>query len=426
MITGEKQPLIHPHPQIRFTKENSAPLVSRNQEVFKSYGQEYVPIGYHTVHRCTETTKYMLTNASYHNKITTKSGQMMCLFGATNKKDTLSDIVKFCMSGSNVDEDPITQAKVKTYIEKIFKGTVSELEDLKGEFFILAFSPKEGRQSINFVYKDSVENINTFLGNFLKDVSYNNDRIITFNQLLYACYGPRPETSKEEKNEDVNEKEANNKTKSKKENKTLDIPQRVIISLLQCLFSNSQFPAEMIWKSIQNLIKSRQDSKQNPTNSRSNWEYNNLAILNGYTKRYTRQSGKEFIQMENRNTAYKLGEVFCILEERYNKEGRETNRPTLSSKFFGGMLSFTEITFASIMSLMVHCKYYNAAAKALVAELLNSIKTIPKTLNKEEQIAFILGYYNRLFKLNENSKMKKQDEEQNTEYIIEGGQIDEK
>ena len=377
LVTGKKDQIARTHSPIKGVpgaQSSGAPLVSFNEDAFKSYGKEQsynASVGKYAAFAYTTALNYLLTQKDY----TARLGDTMVVYWAESGKKIYQDVF-----GWSIEPPKDNQKTLKSIFQNLKEQRAVELDgielDISQRFYILGLAPNASRLSVRFFYN------NTF-GNILTNLEKHYSRMDMVKpswegREYLGVWGMLNET-------------VNQNSKDKK-----PVPNLPGI-VLKAILENAKYP-ENLYSNTMIRIRAEQ--------GKITW--GRAAIIKAYLiqNRYL-QKGEEFVGLneETNDAPYVLGRMFAVLEN-VQEEANPGINTTVRDRYFNAACANP----ASIFSVLIRLKNSHIRKierqkarekiyfEKLLTELAGKITEFPKRLTLEEQGRFILGYYHQVQK----------------------------
>mgnify|MGYP001028163109 FL=1 len=378
-IMGERLPTARIHDKIKFPGGNSSGcvLVGMKESAYESYGKTQ---SYNSNISEIAMKKYTaafnsLVNDLHHRVLI--SDMVVTFFALehddTNECDLFS---QFFDKAPKIDADRI----LEEVMVKLKTGTPVDYGslgmDAAVEFYVAGFTPNSSRICQKFVMKNSFGKIMENMAQHQIDLAIkgNGDRVIRFGSIARELKSPQ----------------------SAKDS----VPPPLMAGIIRAAISGSIYPAELLATVIRRIktdhnVEGKHFIKMNPTR---------IGIIKACINRRERRiQDKEEIKMaldvEEKNTAYRCGRLFAVLEKIQQDSAQGKLNTTIVDSYFSAACSRPATVFPKLVELSNHHlrKLEEKSVifyKRLISDIMSDIGTFfPAALSLEEQGRFILGYY---------------------------------
>jgi CRISPR-associated protein Csd1 len=369
LVSGLCQSIARIHPDIknvRGAQPKGAAIISFNADSYESYGKEQnynAPVGEHAVFAYTTALNHLL-NADSLQKI--QIGDATTVFW-TERQSAIEGM--FGQIIDPKDAELSDNVNLKLFLEAVRDGKKTQDIEQDVKFYVLGLSPNNARIAVRFWYVCTVGQIETRLGQHLKDLQIikSRDADPEFPGIWRLL------------NETVNKK-SNDKT-----------PQPLLAgSVMRSILEGTIYP-----QGLQNAVINRIRADQDINYFRAAIL---KAILNRKNRIYKNSNFKEInmsLDKENKNPAYLLGRLFAVLEKLQQAAIPGANA-TIKDRFFGSASATPASVFPQLLRLAQHHidkSEYGKIYDKQIEEIVCGIKDFPAHMTLDQQGLFAISYY---------------------------------
>lgn len=375
LITGEtKVEIARLHPDlkgVRGANTKGAALVSFNLPAFSSYGkkQNYNAPVSKTASFAYTTALNILLGRDSQNKVFVGDATIVFWSERQKKKATYDLESAFPWFIADSRDDPDRNIRVvKGLYEAYDTGRLSESSD---RFYILGLAPNAARISVRFfrqgTVRDFAQNIMKHFDDFAIVRGPKDPEFLSLYRILTS-------TAIEYKNENV--------------------PPNLAGKVVESILDGTPYPNTLLQQCMRRIR-----AEQNVTRARA-------AILKASINRFNRTykpQEKELtmaLDLSNKNTAYRLGRLFAVLE-KIQEEANPGINTTIRDRFYGAACTSPVAVFSQLLKLKNHhlAKLGNTGRRVnlekMIGEIMSEILEIPSHLTLQDQAYFSLGYYHQ-------------------------------
>ncbi len=401
-ILGERLPTARIHDKIKFPGGNSSGcvLVGMKESAYESYGKTQ---SYNSNISEAAMKKYTVAFNSLVNEPRHRAliNDMVVLYFAIEQNDGAACDLFSQMFGEMPDGAAAKSNADSILAEVLVKIKMGEPVDYKAlginenaEFYVAGFTPNSSRICLKFVLRNRFGKLMENMARHQMDFAIEGDKkkAVRFGRIVRELVLP----------------EAANDA----------VPPPLMAGLIRAASTGTMYPQELL-STVVRRIKSDKNTegkhfiKMNPTR---------IGIIKAYINRKCRiEHKKEEIKMaldvEEKNTAYRCGRLFAVLEKIQQDSAQGRLNTTIVDGYFSSACSRPASVFPRLVELSnFHMKKLEDKAvcyyKRLMGEIMGELGTcFPAVLTLEEQGRFILGYYqqNQILYIS-NTDTKKENE----------------
>jgi len=368
LITGELTTPERLHSAIKGVwgaQTSGANIVSFNLDAFTSFGKEQghnAPVSSIAAFAYTTALNHLLSRGSRQRL---QVGDASTVFWA-QEQDEIED--SFASIFGETDNPDHTE-EIRAILESINLG---KFDGARGDkrFFVLGLAPNAARISIRFWHVDRLRETAYRIRTWFDDIRIvrapNDPEYPSLFRLLAACAV---------------------------QNKADNVPPNLGGDIMRAILTGSPFPAGWLNAAVQ---RSRAEQNVN---------YFRAAAIKACLNRSTRNPStlKEFqpvLDIDNTNTAYRLGRLFSALE-KIQEEANPGVNATIRDRYYGAASSTPVAVFTTLLRLKNHhiAKLENKGRavnlEKLLSEIIGGIVDFPAHLALPDQGRFALGYYHQ-------------------------------
>ncbi len=397
LVTGNYDVIARLHPAIkgvRGTNTSGGDIVSFNEDAFTSFQKSQgnnAPIGYKATFAYTTALNHLLGKDS---KQKIQVGDATAIFWAEKSTCFESDFSAFFDEPPKDNPDRLTDA-IRALYQSIGSG-ILPIKDVENRFFVLGLSPNAARISIRFWNAGTVAEFSQRIKTHFDDIDIDH-RSFAMARLplktMLRAIAPLNDVER--------------------------IPPNLAGDWTRAIFSGLTYPDTLMQMALRKIRSHRDESKMSKVKYEIEVEYPCVSIIKAYLNRkskFQHQQEKEMtvsLDKENRNTGYRLGRLFALLE-KIQEEANQGINATIRDRYYSAVSGAP----ASVLPILMRLKNHHLAKLAklekgrtiyferLIGEVLNEVMDFPLQLNLQDQGRFFIGYYHQrqaLFTKSESS-----------------------
>jgi len=384
--SGQKEDVVRLHPGIKGmphpAQSSGTSIVSFNLNSFCSYNKKQnfnSPVSKEIAFNYTTALNHLLR---YESRQKIQIGDSTIVFwteGPNPIEGFLKDIL-------DPQKNQASSGDTRRFLEAMRDGEMpKEIESTKDvKFYILGLSPNASRLSIRFWHVDKVENIYHNIEQHFKDLTiirnYDYDKELEFPGIWHLLHelAPQREIGK--------------------------LSPLFAGLYIKAIITGGRYPSNLLAVII-NRIRAEQSLKNKKTGKPiENVTYSRAAMIKAYLVRNWRfQNKKErevinlSLNKEEKNTGYRLGRLFAILEKA-QKDAILGIRATIKDRFYGSASATPSVVFPQLLRLSQHHiqkSTYGINIDKQIEDIVKDIRSFPSHLSLEDQGLFALGYYHQ-------------------------------
>ena len=393
LVTGGVGPIARVHPSVKGVvgaQSSGAALVSFNCPSFTSYGKEQsanAPVSEGAARAYTSALNYLLQR---EHRQTVRLGDTSVVFWAD--RPTPEETAVSCFMDLTPPPEPAPDAD-----PEVAKGALQDrdqVERLKGillalrngeplneadgaldggaRFFVLGLAPNAARLSVRFWLTATLEvllgNVSRWYGELALERQFpaSEPEFPPLWQLLRALAPLK---------------------------KTENVPPEVAGQLARSLLAGTRFPQNVFVALIQRIHADKEVG------------YFRAALIKAFLCRNHSKEGSQMptLNENERNTGYRLGRAFALLEKT-QKDALGTVNAPLRERYIGAASATPRLVFPVLLRLAQHHvtkarkngrDAYETFFNRLMGDILDDMKDFPATLSLADQGRFMLGYYHQ-------------------------------
>ncbi len=382
LLTGESCDPTRLHKSIKNVSganTSGANIVSFNEDVFCSYGQEQgrnAPVSREATLSYVSALSDLLRKGS---DLKYKVGDTTTVFWLKEADDDAEKFATALFGVKDVKEEKERSQKedtppdkytevVKALLESINSGKFSRDEG-KNSYHLLGLSPNAARISIRFWFTGTVEDLSKKYQQYFEELKivvppYANE-YKPLNLLLKSIA--------------VQEDWKN-------------IPPKMGGEMMRSILTGTPYPYTVLSAAVARC-----------KNPEANVNHTRASLIKAWLNRNKNEDLKMSLDKENNNTAYCLGRAFAVLE-KIQKDANPGIGSTITDRYYSKASSHPATVFPVLDKL---AKYHLGKLETgfkihyekLLCEIFYKIggkECIPKTLSLENQGRFMIGYYHQL------------------------------
>jgi CRISPR-associated protein Csd1 len=387
LVTGEDAPLAATHPKIKLRggQPSGASLVSFNEDSYESYGRPQslnAPVSTAVAFRYAAALNGLVGEPK-RSKHSIALGDTTVVFWTDRPSVTEDIFARFALGdGGESDEDEAGAVQDESVRQKLdaFLHALRRGQEAYGElgddpdatsFFLLGLSPNAARVVVRFFHRST-------LGELLKNLRRHFEDIRIEAQPARGRRRADPEfpplwlllsqTAREPK----------------------DVPPLLPGAILRSVILGEPYP-DALYSAV--LRRIRADRRV---------DYPRACVLKGWLKRNRQEEISMALDPARRDTAYRLGRLFAVLEKTQldAAEGSKLNT-TIRDRFFGAAAATPGVAFPRLLRLhQHHLAKLGPGRKVnrvkLVQEIFEGLDGFPSHLGLADQGSFAVGYYHQM------------------------------
>jgi len=372
-VTGEHDEVERLHAVIKGVwgaQTSGANIVSFNLDAFNSYGKTRganAPVGKRTAFAYTTALNHLLRKDSAQRL---QVGDTSTVFWADRPTDLETGIVN--IFGEPPKDDPDRNVRAVASLYQSIQNGRFENDEGKAQFFVLGLAPNAARIAIRFwlhgTVADTAARIKQHFDDLAIEHAPHDPPYLSLFRLLISVA-----------------------TQGKADN----IPPNVGGELMRAILEGLPYPQTLLAAAIRRI---RAEQEIN---------YPRAALIKACINRSTRYSNpnlKEELKMsldeQNRNTGYRLGRLFAVLE-KIQEEAKPGINATIRDRFYGAASGTPVTVFSTLLKLKNHhiSKLENRGRavnfEKRIGEIMDGIDDFPTILSLPDQGRFAVGYYHQ-------------------------------
>ena len=379
LVDGEPRPIQRLHSSIKGVwgaQSSGANIVSFNARAFESYGKterqgENAPVGQRAAFAYTTTLNHLLAKDSRHR---VQVGDASTVFWADSPSRFDSEFTLADFFGENKDDPGRSVRAVQALYEALKSGQLPVAErDV--EFFVLGLAPNAARVSVRFWLRAPLAELAPRIAQHFEDLRvmrrYDSDPLTPSLFRLLSSLALQ--------------------------GKLDNVPPRLAGEWMRAILEGLPYPATLL-----NAAVIRCKAEQEVT-------YLRAAVLKAWLNRDQRRRYpdlphhhshfKETLDMEQSDTAYRLGRLFAVLE-RIQQQAMPGINATIRDRYYGAASTTPVAVFTTLLRLKnAHLKKLADGPAAyferLIGEVVEPMNEFPRQLALPDQGRFALGYYHQ-------------------------------
>ena len=369
MVTGQRDSIEMLHPSIKGVwggNPTGTNIVSFNLDAFCSYGKKQganAPVGKTAAFAYTTALNTRLGKDS-ENRM--QVGEASTVFWSEKPTAFESNFPRFFMEPPKDDPDRAIAA-VKALFDSMKTGTFSHDERAQ-RFYVLGLSPNAARIAIRFWIVSTVGKMEKNIARFFNDTEIVHgvkqpDRLSIFRLLSSTAV----------------------------EGKSENIQPNLEGDFMRAILEGLPYPQTLLSAAIRRIRAEHEVT------------YPRAALIKACLNRSNHNPVSEeltvSLNLDNKNTGYRLGRLFAVLEKIQDEANPGINA-TIRDRYYGAASGTPVTVFPNLMRLKNHHLSKLAAGRRtyfeqLLAGILSEIDDFPKNLSMEEQGRFAIGYYHQ-------------------------------
>ena len=383
LITGERLPIARLHPAIKGVygaQTMGASLVSFNERSYESYGHDKeqgfnAPVSEYAAFAYATALNYLLSAPSHHVRF----GDTTIVYWCERHDKTCCSMMSLflgAMQGDSDDAEEDPDKALDAMLNAISKGHAVADVDMDARFHILGLAPNAARLSVRFFHA------NTF-GSLLNNVSRHYECL----KIQHAPFEKEHLTPYHLLNEVEN---PNSKNKS--------VSPILVSGLMRAIVLGSPYPEALYQNALLRTWATQDDDERflkKVTRGRA-------AIIKAYLMRNKSKEVSVELDGKRSDTPYVLGRLFAVFEAIQDNASPGLGS-TLKNRFFNSASTTPASVFPAVIkngqNHLAKLHRDNLGLSVIYSRLLDDlfaeIEEFPKRLTREEQGAFILGYYHQ-------------------------------
>jgi CRISPR-associated protein Csd1 len=372
LVTGELDEPLVLHPSIKGVwgaQSSGANIVSFNLDAFTSWGKEQglnSPVGKHAGFAYTTALNHLLRRGSPQRL---QVGDTSTVFWAAKPTSVESDLPDW-LSEPEKDDPDARADKIRSLYQSVKKGGFAP-DDEQNPFYVLGLAPNAARISVRFWEVGTVAKIGRRIVQHFDDLDiaraeYDPPYPSLFRLLIHVA------------------------TQGKADN----IPPNIGGEFMRAVIGGAAYPYTLLQAAVR---RNRAERKV---------DYYRAALIKACLNRRHRFNpflDKEItvsLDKENRNTGYRLGRLFAVLE-KIQEAAQPGINATIRDRYYGSASASPLSVFSALLKLKNHhlAKLENPAYatyyEKLLGEIMDGIDNFPAQLPLNEQGLFAIGYYHQ-------------------------------
>lgn len=376
LVSGKKAYIPRTHPAIkgvRGTNTSGAAVVSFNLDAFSSYGKEQnlnAPLSKRATFEYTTALNFLLGKDS-ENNVTV--GNTTIVFWAEKRDEQTFDMEGnfpwFIADPPKDDPDRGVRA-VRALYEFAASGKMPAASEER--FYVLGLAPNTARISVRLWRSGTLKEFAEKIIQHFEDIniikSPNDPEYLTLSQLVRS---------------------------TALDNKTENVLPKLAGDVLTSVIDGTPYPRTLLQQCISRIRAERRVGRTR------------AAILKGCINRFQKNYAglrKEALGVgldkSNKNTAYRLGRLFSVLE-KIQEESHPNINTTIRDRFYGAASSSPVSVFPQLLKLKNHhlAKLESKSRKLYfereIGEIMEEINSFPRYLTIDQQALFAIGYYHQ-------------------------------
>ncbi|MDO4544080.1 MAG: type I-C CRISPR-associated protein Cas8c/Csd1 [Clostridia bacterium] len=406
LVTGEQTEIVRIHNSVKGVIAKPSPngwtLVSFDKDAFNSYGRkqgENAPVGKYAEFAYTTALNYLLAQKN------SKGEQMAMLIGDTTTvfwAEDAQEQYQEVFANISCTDDKVSSGDLEAFVKAIANGENTDWDGLpvnpQNRFYILGIVPNAARLSVRFFLQDS-------FGNIMKNIKehyerleivpnrQSDNRLINFSveKLLLSIIRYDEKKKKKENMKRVSSQTAG--------------------EFFRSIINGSRYPSTLLQRTIIRIRAESDKYNKDGECIKRKISMRRAALIKAVLIKNHGYEIKEALMKQEKNVAYCLGQLFCILENIQRAASPEL-KVTIKDRYFNSASVTPKVVMSTLFRLKTHHIRVVAREKPRLAGYFeNEITDImvklgtdfPKTLTLEEQGMFILGYYQKRYEKKNNN-----------------------
>lgn len=372
LVTGESAPMERLHAAIKGVwgaQSSGANVVSFNLDAFSSFGKEQganAPVGKPAAFAYTTALNHLLARDSPQRL---QIGDTSTVIWA-QRPDELEYALP-ALFGESKDDPTAGVEAAKKVLNAVQSGRLAG-DDGNNRFYVLGLAPNAARIAVRFWHAEPLSRLAPRVLRHFEDLRVarppNAPEFLSLFRLLLHCAVLR---------------------------KADNIPPLLGGDIVRAVFAgeNTPYPQTLLYAAV------------NRSRAERDVPYPRAAAIKAWLNRHirsTRSPEKEFtpmLDLDNPDTAYRLGRLFATLE-KIQEEAQPGINTTIRERYYGAASSTPVAVFTALLRLKNHHLAKLTGGRKtqfekLLGEILGGVTDFPPHLNLPSQGRFALGYYHQ-------------------------------
>lgn len=401
LITGKRGTIARTHPFVRGVagaQSSGASLVSFNFPALESYGKEQslnAPVSTQAAEKYVCALNYLL---SREHRQTVRIADTSIVFWAdapSPEESALGDLFDLA-SPKESAQDREQVERLKSILLALRRGNDLNGADaslsLGARFFVLGLAPNAARLSVRFWLSSTLKVLLRQCGRWYGDLSIERqfpDSEPEFPPLWRLLEGTVAIPGRQK-----------------------TVPPELGGQLSRAMLTGGRIP-ESVFVAVLGRIRADDDK----TRETRKITYFRMALIKAYLRRNTHEEkDMTTLNADERNTGYRLGRVFALLEKAQSDALGKNVNASLRERYIGAASATPRLVFPMLLRLAQHhvskarktgFAGYDVLFSQRLGEVLADLTDFPAVLSLEDQGRFMLGYYHQL-----NDLYRKKDADQ--------------
>lgn len=371
-------------------QSSGAKLVSFNEQAYESFGKENAkkvgqgansPISEEAAFAYCNALNWLLANRERRFRL----GDATTVFW-TDAPTPAEQLMPWMISG-NTPEDPATLTRIQSIMQRLASGTIApdELGDPETPYYILGLSPNASRLSIRFWNTSTLGDLLVNLKKHFKDLrivrQWDETNSKNPDPLAPTVFQLLRQTSRDADG----------------------IPPLLGGALIRAILFGTRYPESLI-TGVMNRIRVV-EKKQQGEGTLDNVSYLRASILKAWLIRNHHQSIPMTYDPTIKDSAYRLGALFALLEKTQQDALGDVNAG-IRDRFYSSASATPASVFPRLLRTYGHhlkkagseykgyVVHREREVQAILAEP-EPMKDFPRHLNLRDQGLFAIGYYHK-------------------------------
>jgi len=372
LVTGKHDKLAELHPAIKGVwnaQSSGANIISFNKDAFTSFNKKQganSPVGEKAAFEYTTALNYLLKSEQRM-----QVGDCSTVFWA-GKQDSLENDFGLFFSDSPKDDPDRQTNAVRSLFDSPKAGVLSVDDESRCKFYVLGLAPNASRIAVKFWIVSSVAEMKDNVKLHFDDLeiihSGKEAPYLSIFKLLVSLAV---------------------------QGKSDNIPPNLSGDLMRAVLNGTRYPQILLSSAVERIKAEKYVS------------YPRAALIKAVINRFerivhnTKEELKVSLDTETKNTPYRLGRLFAVLE-KIQEEANPGISVTIRDRFYAAASSSPVTVFGNLMRLKnYHLAKLQIGRKIYFEKLLSDInsefssKGFPVHLNLQEQGRFAIGYYHQ-------------------------------
>ena len=372
-VSGESDQTARLHPAIKGVwgaQSSGANIVSFNAEAFESHGKTQSfnsSVGEQAAFAYTTALNHLLRKDSRQRL---QVGDASTVFWAEMGTPLEDDFVALFGEPAKGDDPDSHTQKVRALYQAVDTGGYTE-DDSTNRFYVLGLAPNASRLAVRFWEVATVRELSRRIVQHFDDLEIVRQ---------YPSEPPYPSLWRLLVHIAV-------------QGKTDNIPPNLGGEFMRAILTGEPYPQTLLQAAIRRNRAER------------DIDYYRAALIKAVLNRRNRtlktmEEIKVALDLENRNTGYRLGRLFAVLE-KIQQEAQGDINATIRDKFYGAASSSPLSVFSNLMKLKNHhlAKLDKPGRvswfERLIGEIIEGLEEFPAQMALVEQGLFAIGYYHQ-------------------------------